>query len=149
MCQPKAFFFALFLFPEVGQNLPTCPNSNQPTKQAAFRARWVQIIGVFSAKKGKERFLPPPPNSTQSKPNLKAFCFVFEVKIPWHFSLFDNMLLTEVKNMEICWFGTQGLQACVYHQFCGCTCTSLLLHFLYQVIIKRRKKETKMWGNSY
>jgi len=43
---------------------------------------------------------PTPPNSTQSKPNTKAFCSVFQVKTPWHFSLFDNMLLTEVKTVE-------------------------------------------------
>lgn len=80
-CQIKALFFFFFL--KVGQNLPNCPNSSQPTKQTGFRAR-AQIIGVgFFSSKG-ERVLSPhtPPNSTQSKPNTKPFCSVFEVKIP-------------------------------------------------------------------
>lgn len=76
------FFFSL----KVGQNLPTCPNSNQPTKQTGFRVR-VQIteVGFFSSK--GERVLSPhtSPNSTQSKPNTKTFCSGLRSKNPLAF----------------------------------------------------------------
>lgn len=76
------FFFSL----KVGQNLPTCPNSNQPTKQTGFRVR-VQIteVGFFSSK--GERVLSPhtSPNSTQSKPNTKTFCSGLPSKNPLAF----------------------------------------------------------------
>lgn len=79
-----------------------------PKQQSANKASCIQSKtsannwGGLQLKRGKSASSPTPPNSTQSKPNTKAFCSVFEVKIPWHFSLFDDMLLTEVKTVEIC-----------------------------------------------
>lgn len=139
-----------FFFFRGGSEFTYLPKERSPNKASCIQSKVsVNNWRAFFSEKG-ERVLSPcsptPPNSTQSKPNTKAFCSVLEVKIPWHFILFDNILLTEVKTMEICWFGRQGLQARVYHHFCGCTCigTSLLLHYLYQqIIIKKRKKKQR------
>lgn len=77
MCQTKTF---LPFFHRVGLSLPTCPNSNWPTKQPGFGARWVQIIVFvffFSAEKRKECFPShafPQLHPEQTKHKSSLFC---------------------------------------------------------------------------